>query len=255
MFPYLRLGPFLLPMAAFTLLGGLWVGSSLAEKEAARLKLNAADVYNLIFYGLIAGLAGARLAYALHYPSAYLANPLDLLSLLPATLDVNTGLALGLLTAALFGWRKRLPLRPTLDALAPGLAAFVVALGLAHLFSGDAFGAPTQLPWSVYLWDEYRHPSQIYETLAALTIFGLAWRWRTQANGSGLNFVRVVALSAAAYVFLEAFRGDSVIWLGGLRAAQTVGVFVLGGCWWWIRRWEQSQSLPLVRNDTSISIR
>lgn len=240
MLPYLRLGPFLLPMAAFTLLGGLWVGSSLAEKEAARLKLNSADVYNLIYYGLIAGLIGARLAYALRYPSAYLANPLDLVSLLPATLDVNAGLALGLLTMVLFGRYKRLPLRPTLDALAPGLAAFMVAFGLSHLFSGDAFGAPAQLPWSVYLWDEYRHPSQVYETLAALVIFGLAWRWRADVASNGLNFVHVVSLSAAAYIFLEAFRDDSVLWINGFRAVQVVGIIVLGGCWWWMRRWQPS---------------
>lgn len=238
MLPYLRLGPFLLPMAAFTLLGGLWVGASLAEKEAARLKLNAADVYNLIYYALIAGLIGARLAYALRYPSAYLANPLDLLSLLPATLDVNVGLALGLLTAIWFGRYKLLPLRPTLDALTPGLAAFMVAFGLSHLFSGDAFGAPAQLPWSVYLWEEYRHPSQVYETLAALVIFGLVWRWRIRMTGSGLNFVRVVSLSAVAYIFLEAFRGDSVLWISGFRAVQVVGVATLAICLWWMRRWQ-----------------
>lgn len=240
MLPYLSLGPLLVPMAAFTLLGGLWVGSALAEKEAARLKLNAADVYNLVFFGLVAGLIGARLVYAARYLNAYLASPASLLSLLPATLDVNAGVGIGLATAMLFGWRKRLPLRPTLDALAPGLAVFMVALGLAHLFSGDAFGAPTQLPWSVYLWDEYRHPSQVYETLAALVIFGLAWRWRTPAAGRGVNFVRVVALSAAARVFLEAFRGDSVIWGDGFRAAQVVGLAVLAVCVWWLPRWEAS---------------
>src|SRR4030067_240163 len=61
------------------------------------------------------------------------------------------------------GPRQRLPLRPTLDALAPGLAAFLVALGVAHFLSGDAFGAPAYrpddqvpLPWAIHLWGEYR---------------------------------------------------------------------------------------------------
>jgi len=238
-FPFIRLGPFLLQLPGLALLAGVWVGSSLAEKEATRLKVNSADVYNLIFYGLVAGIVGARLTYAARYPSAYLANPFGLFALTPATLYPNAGLVIGIAVAVLFGWRRKLPLRPTLDALAPGLAVFMVALGLVHLSSGDAFGASARLPWSIYLWDDYRHPSQIYEALAALIIFAIAWRQPFGRSGIGLNFLLVVALTATARVFLEAFRGDSVIWLGGFRAAQVVGLLVLGGCLWLMRRWTQ----------------
>ncbi len=227
MFPFVRLGPFLLQLPGLVLLVGAWISSSLAEKEATRLKLNPANVYNLIFYGLSAGVVGARLAYAARYLSTYLANPLSLFALTPATLDANAGLVIGLAFAALFSWRQKLPLRPTLDALAPGLAAFMVALGLAHILSGDAFGAPVRLPWSIYLWDDYRHPTQIYESLTALVIFAIAWKRPLGQLGDGNNFLFVVALLAATRVFWEAFRGDSVVWAGGVRAAQVVGMAVL----------------------------
>ena len=251
MFPFIRLGPFLLQLPGLALLVGIWIGSSLAEKEAARLKLNVAAVYNLIFFGLVAGIVGARLAYAARYLSAYLANPLGLLALTPATLSPNAGLVTGLAVAALFGWRKKLPLRPTLDALAPGLAAFMVALGVAHLMSGDAFGAPAQLPWSIYLWDDYRHPSQIYETIAALVVFAVAWKRPLGQPGDGINFLLVVALSAAARVWLEALRGDSVIWPGGFRAAQVVGVVVLAAALWLMKAWAQPTApRPLFGEDT-----
>jgi len=251
MFPFIRVGPFLLQLPGLALLAGIWIGSSLAEKEAARLKLNVAAVYNLIFFGLIAGVVGARLAYAARYLSAYLANPLGLLALTPATLSPNAGLVIGLAVAALFGWRKKLPLRPTLDALAPGLAAFMVALGVAHIMSGDAFGAPAQLPWSIYLWDDYRHPSQIYETIAALVVFAVAWKRPLGQPGDGINFLLVVALSAAARVWLEAFRGDSVIWPGGFRAAQVVGVVVLAAALWLMKAWAQPTApRPLFGEDT-----
>ena len=243
MLPFIRVGPFLLQLPGLALLGGAWAGSSLAEKEAARLRLNAADLYNLIFYGLVAGIVGARLAYAARYLSAYLANPTSLLALTPATLYPSAGLVIGLAAAALFGWRKRLPLRPTLDALAPGLAAFMVALGLAHFLSGDAFGAPTTLPWAIQLWDDARHPSQIYETLAALAVFALAWK-RPLGIGQGLNFLLVLALSAAVRVFLEAFRGDSLLWAGGFRAAQVVGIIVLVTALWLMRRWAPPAAEP-----------
>ncbi|MGH2521418.1 MAG: prolipoprotein diacylglyceryl transferase [Anaerolineales bacterium] len=239
MFPFFRLGPVLVQLPGLALLGGLWVGSSLAEKEATRLKLSAADVYNLIFYSLIAGIVGARLAYAVRYLNVYLANPLSLLAPSPATLYPNAGLITGITVAALFGWRRKLPLRLTLDALAPGLAAFMVALGITHFLSGDAFGALAKLPWSIYLWDDYRHPSQIYEALLALAIFAIAQRRPIGQPGEGLNFLLVASLSAAARVFLETFRGDSVIWAGGFRAAQVVGLLVLAACLWLMRDWAQ----------------
>ena len=243
MFPFIRLGPLLLQLSGLALLGGMWVGLSLSEKEAARLRLNTADTYNLIYYGLVAGVVGARLAYAARYVGAYLDNPLSLLAITPATLSPTAGLFIGLAAAALLGWRKRLPLRPTLDALAPGLAAFLVALGVAHFLSGDAFGAPTTLPWAIYLWDDARHPSQIYETLAALAIFILAWK-HPLGIGQGRNFLLVVALSAAARVFLDAVRGDSLIWAGGFRAAQVVGVTVLATALWLMRRWAPPAAQP-----------
>jgi len=64
-----------------------------------------------------------------------------------------------------------LPLWPALDALTPGLAAVMIAIGLAHIASGDAFGSPADLPWAIQLWGARRHPTQIYETLAAALIF------------------------------------------------------------------------------------
>ena len=246
MMPFLRLGPFLLQLPGLALLTGLWLGSSLTEKQATRLRLNGNDVYNLVFYGLLAGLAGARLAYAARYFGAYQANPLGLLSLTPATLSPLEGAVAGLAVALFFGWRRRLPLRPTLDALAPGVAAFLVGLAVAHLLSGNAFGAPARLPWSIYLWSEYRHPTQVYEIMAAVAIFFVAWRQPLRAPGQGLNFVLVIALTATARVFLEGLRGDSVLIAGGFRAAQVGGLFVLGFCLWVMRRWSPATTAELA---------
>ncbi len=240
MFPYLRLGPFLLQTPGLALLIGVWVGLTLSEKEANRLKLKPDLVYNLVFYGLISGLIGARLAYAARFLNAYVENPLSLFSINPNTLSPTDGLLIGLLVAFIYGYRKRLPLRPTLDALAPGLAAFMIALAFSHLLSGDAFGAKTDLPWRIFLWNEYRHPSQVYEILAAAGVFLITWPRLLGQPGRGLNFLLVVALSAGARVFLEAFRGDSVIWSGGFRAAQIISLIVLAITLLLMKAWSQT---------------
>lgn len=242
MLPYLRLGPFLLQTTGLALLLGIWVGSWLAEKEAVRLKIKPELVNNLIFFGLVGGLVGARLAYAATYLNAYLANPLSLFAINTNTLSPFEGILIGLLVAFVYGQRKGLQLRPVLDALAPGLAVFMIFLGMAHLLNGDAYGAPTKLPWGIFLWSEYRHPTQVYEMLLAFGVTLVVLNHSIKDQGRGLNFLLMIFLSAAARVFLEGFRGDSLIWSGGFRAAQVIGLIVMAGSLVFMRAWSHSQT-------------
>jgi phosphatidylglycerol:prolipoprotein diacylglycerol transferase len=226
------------------LLIGIWAALWFSEKEARRLQLDPDAIYTLAFTGFAAGLVGARLAYVLHYWSVYARDPLGILSLNATALAPAEGALIGVTAALVYGARRRLPLRTTLDALAPGVAVMGVAVAVAHVASGDAFGAPTALPWGVYLWGEYRHPSQIYELIGALLILGLVWRIRalTLAVGAGCNFLLVVALSAVARVFLEAFRGDSLVLPGGWREAQVVRLVVLAACLGIMGHWGRTEA-------------
>ena len=242
MFPVIQIGPFALYAPALALLAGVWAGAWLAEKEAARLGLSADAVSALVFVGLVAGVAGARLGHVARNLGAYAADPLAILSLNPATFDPAIGLLAGSVVAAIFGLRRGLPPRPTLDALAPGMAALLVGVGVGHLASGDAFGAPADLPWSIFLWDAYRHPSQVYEIVAALVVLGV-WRLlRGPRRFDGFGFLLVAGLSAFARVFLEAFRGDSALIAGGLRAAQVGGLLVLALCFVGAEMWGRQQA-------------
>lgn len=237
MYPFLRIGPLLLNFSGLAALVGVWIAISLTEKESRRMELDASKVSNALMIGLLAGVLGARLGYALQYLQAFIANPLSLFSINPDTLLPWAGLLTGLLAAVFYGKRKGLSLRPTLDALAPGLAIFMISLGVSHFLSGNAYGAPADLPWSINLWSEQRHPSQVYETLAAALIFALAWFSPTRRQGTGMNFLLVVAGSACVRIFLEAFRGDSLVIAGGYRAAQVVGLIVLTAALLLMHKW------------------
>ncbi len=152
MLPILQVGPLAIQLPGLLLLAGVYVGSSVIEKQARKLRLPVAALSNMVFIGLVAGLLGARLRYAARYLSVYMDNPLSLLSLNPTTLAPAEGVLTGLLAAIIYAQRKRLPTWDTLDTMAPGLAAFSVVLGFSHLASGDAFGAPSELPWAIELW-------------------------------------------------------------------------------------------------------
>jgi len=250
MLPFLRVGPFLVQMPGLALLAGLWVATTLIEKEALHLKLNAPAILNALFYGLFGGLIGARLIYVAQHLSSYLTNPLDVFSLSISTLNLPGGLAMGAAIAFIWGRRQELPLRPPLDALAPGLAVVAIAVGVANLLSGDAYGLPSHLPWAIYLWGEYRHPIQIYEAVAALLVLIVWKRIPAESRSPGVGFLQLVALLIGARIFLEAFRADSTIWPGGFYAVQVVGLILLALLIYLAKQWEEPIEGAVLLKDS-----
>lgn len=237
MLPVLQIGPVAVQLPGLVILAGVWLAVLLVERRAVQLGQNAEAVSGLIFSGLVAGLVGARLGHAAQHPAAYAADPWALIALSPATLSAEAGLAAAGLAALIDGQRRRLSLRPTLEALAPGGPLLMAAVSLANFLSGDAFGTPAELPWAVTLWGARRHPAQLYELTAALLALAFVWWGPWRASRRGLNCAASVALLAAGRVFLEAFRGDSVIWAGGWRAGQLAALALLAAGLWLLRHW------------------
>jgi prolipoprotein diacylglyceryltransferase len=180
----------------------------------------------MIFFSLLGGIAGARLGYAVRFLEVYLKDPLGMISLNPHTLAPFEGVVAALIVALIYGQRRQLPLFPTLDAFAPGLASMAIFLGLANISSGDAFGAPTTVPWAIDLWGASRHPSQIYETIAAALVFLVIQRLKIRSPFPGFIFTLWILLTSISRLFLEAFRGDSVLIFDGLRNAQVVSLAI-----------------------------
>jgi phosphatidylglycerol:prolipoprotein diacylglycerol transferase len=227
MLPILQIGPLALQLPGLILLAGVWAGLELAERSAPNHGVDANDLNRLVLIGLVVGLAAARLAYAARFSSVYIEDPLGLLALTPITLMPEAGLAAGGLAFLIYVQRRKMAALGTMDALVPGLSAIGVAAGLAHLASGDAFGMPSNVPWAIDLWGALRQPSQIYETLVAAGILWLVIRRGRLTRPAGEIFWLWLSLSAGARLFLETFRGDSLIVLGSLREPQLIAAAVL----------------------------
>lgn len=214
------------PRHFILLVAALWIGLALAEKRSERHGVSKEQLNNLTFNSLIAYVVGGRLLFALSNFSAFAQSPLSVFSPNPDLFDPTGGLVVAILVALIYGQRQKLQLWGTLDALTPIFAMLAVGLHLAHLAAGTAFGSPTTVPWGIDLWNATRHPTQIYELLASLLIFGWLW-FRKTDSPSGLLFLTFAALTAGARLFLEAFRGDSTLVFGEFRLAQVAAWAVL----------------------------
>ena len=216
----------------------LWIGLLLAEKRSERHHISRDALNNLVYYSLFGYILGGCLLYVLANLPAFTQSPLSAFSINIDLFDPLGGLAAAFLVGLVYGSRQKLGLWTTLDALVPFFAVLQVGLSLSHLAAGTAFGSPTKLPWGIELWNATRHPTQIYELIASLLIFGWLW-FRKTDSPSGVLFLTFAALTAAARLFLEAFRGDSTLILGGLRLAQLIAWLILAAALLaseWLRR-------------------
>jgi phosphatidylglycerol:prolipoprotein diacylglycerol transferase len=203
-----------------------WIGLTFAEKRTERCGVSKDDLNNLTFYSLIAFVIGGRLSFVFQNMPAFTKSPFGIISINPDIFDPLGALAAAILVAFIYGQRRGLLLWNTLDALTPFFAILGIGIGLSHLAAGTAFGKETDLVWGIDLWNSTRHPTQIYETLASLLIFGLVWSQK-QNQRPGILFLTYAALTAASQIFIQAFRGDSTLIFNGLRQEQVIAWIAL----------------------------
>jgi len=239
MLPFLNIFGVALAFPPLVLIAGLWLGAYLAEKHAQEHGVQPETIYNLIFVGLVAYVLGGRLGYAAQHPSAFIEDPISLISRNFGLFDPFSGAIIGLIAVAIYGQRKKLRLWPALDALTPAFAVLMLAIPLANFASGSAFGAPSDLPWAIELWGLSRHPVQLYEAATAGLIVWLVWPGRQKSLTSGWDFLQFFAYTALARLFFEGFRGSSPVVFFDIRLAQLIAWGILALSLWGMFRIRQ----------------
>ena len=240
MLPFLNIFGAAIAFPPLIILLGLWLGAALADKHAPKTRFANEVIFNLIFAAFAAYLIGGRLGYAAQNPTAFSQDPLSLISRNFGLFDPLSGAALALIAVLIYGQRKQLKLLPTLDALTPAFAVFMLALPLSNFASGNAYGAPSQLPWAVELWGMARHPVQLYEAAAAGLIIWLVWPGKRETTIHGIGFFQFLTYTSLARLFFEAFRGSSPVLFLDLRAAQIIAWAILAGSFWGLYKLKQS---------------
>ena len=214
------------PRHLILILAAIWLGLTLSEKRVSRHGIPKDVLNNIIYYSLIGYVLGGRILFVLEHLQAFTKSPLSIFSINLDLLDPVGALITALLVSFLYGHRQNLQLWSTLDALTPFFAVLAIGLHLSQLAAGTAFGAPTTMPWAIQLWNAARHPTQVYELIASILIFGWIW-FRNSESRAGSDFLWFAGLTAGSRLFLEAFRGDSSLIFNGIRSAQLVAWVIL----------------------------
>jgi len=224
-------------LLAIAFLAGLWV----ASRQARKAGLDPARITDMAVYVLIGGLIGAKLMLVVVEHDFYFHNPRELLSILQSG-GVFYGGLLGALPVAwwyarrhaLSGWR-------TADVLAPGVALGQATGRLGCFAAGCCYGKVCDRPWAVTFHDAYAtravgtplevplHPTQLYESAAALLIFfGLLWLSGRKRFEGQVALVYLVFYAATRFV-IEFYRGDAArgtVFHGLLSTSQFIAILV-----------------------------
>ena len=222
-------------LMATSIVVGLWLGHREARKEG----LPADDFISAGQWAILAGLVGARLYEVIFNWDYYGRFPSKIVAVWEGGLAMHGGLIVGPLVGALLARRWKLPILRGLDIGAPSLAIGQAIGRWGNFFNEEAFGAPTNLPWKLYISPghrppgfarfDYFHPTFLYESLWDLAMFivlvaGLRARLHRQP---GALFFAYVGLYSVGRFLIESVRLDS-FWIGPFRVAQIASVIGVG---------------------------
>jgi phosphatidylglycerol:prolipoprotein diacylglycerol transferase len=235
--PVLQLGPLALPTYPISLLLAFWAGLALSARAARRLGVDGDHMWNAGLYALLATIVVGRLAHVIAFWPAYRLQPIDIIGLNAQAFLWGPGILAGLIAAAWYIHRHKLPWSTVLDAAAPGVLAGLIIANLGALLAGNGVGAPTDLPWAVDLWGVLRHPVQLYAALGELITLAVVSHALRKPSRPGTTALLGLLGWGLTTWLIEPFRAESSSIMAGIRLWQVIGLSAALVVLWFLRRW------------------
>ena len=122
---------------------GVFFAGLVIIKESKKQDINQEFLINLIFYGIIFGLIGARLYYVAFNLDYYLKYPLEILEVWNGGMAIHGGLIAGLITVAIYCKKNGYKVIKLLDIIVVGLILGQAIGRWGNFFNGEAYGPKT----------------------------------------------------------------------------------------------------------------
>ena len=201
----------------------------------------------LLIWTVLGTIIGARAGHVLFYEWDYYgSHPAEILKIWNGGLASHGG-AIGVILGVLcFSWftTKRSPLW-TFDRLVIPIALVGALIRIGNLMNSEIFGGPTSLPWGMWLvrsreWHALYegvacHPTQIYEAVCYLALFGLLmwmyWKKNLEERPGLIFGVFLIGIFLPRF-FIEFIKNNQVAFEDNmaLNMGQLLSIpFVLAG--------------------------
>ena len=170
----------------------LWLGKRRAAAQPWH-GMNAQDVDDLLFYGVLGVVLGGRLGQVLFYePAYYFAHPLEIFAVWKGGMAFHGGMLGVFVAMALWARKSGKTFFQVTDYIAPLVPLGLMAGRIGNFINGELWGrvADPALPWAMIFprVDQLpRHPSPLYQAAGeGLLLFIVLWWYSTRRRATGV---------------------------------------------------------------------
>lgn len=215
-----KIGPLTVHTYGFFMAVGVAAALWFIYVQAKKLGYDSNRLLDAAFWIILVSLIGAKLILLVGHFSYYRENPAELLNLARSGGVFQGGLTFGVIFAIIYFRKKKIPLWPTADLVAPAIA-LGHGFGRLGCFSASCcYGRECSLPWAVVFKNEYAHqltgiplntplhPVQLYESALNFLNFFVLFMIFKRKKFSGQVFCFYVMNYSVIRFFTEYFRGD-----------------------------------------------
>jgi len=206
----------------------LWVAWQI--RKGAKISYNT--LFMAAIVGIPSGIVVSRLLHVLDLWDYYIQNPGEIIGGSGLTIwGAVLGAALGIWVYSRF---SKFQFGYLADLIVPGLILAQAIGRVGCTINGCCYGLPTSLPWGiVYIHPESLaqlgvafHPTQVYEIIYLLIMFGVALILRGRLKPDGSLFLVYLVLYSAWRIGID-FMREGTPFLFGLHQAQVISIIVL----------------------------
>lgn len=240
-----EIGPLSVRWYGLLIASAVLIGLTLSQYLAKLRQINPDLIGDLAIWLVLGAIPCARAYYVIFQWSEYAPNPADIIAIWKGGIAIHGAILGGVIAALIFAKIKQIPFWQLADLVAPSLILGQAIGRWGNFFNSEAFGAPSDLPWKLYIppenryflpmeyaKSEYFHPTFLYESLWNLMVFALLiFLFRQDLKGkmslkSGTLFLVYLIAYSAGRVWIEGLRMDSLMF-GPLKMAQFVSLFAM----------------------------
>lgn len=236
-------GPVPIRAYALCIIAGILVAVFWTRRRWKAAGHDPDDIVDVAMWAVPFGIVGGRLYHVVTDPELYFAagaQPIRALYIWDGGLGIWGAVALGGVGAWIGCRRRGIRLRDFADALAPGLAVAQAIGRWGNYFNQELYGAPTTVPWALWIDPANRppetpdialyHPTFLYESLWDIGVAVLlVWAGKRFALRDGRLFALYVAAYTVGRAWVEALRVDHANHFLGLRLNDWTSLVVFVG--------------------------
>ena len=139
---------------------------------------------------------------------------------------------------------RGMPVGRMVDAVAPAMLIGQMIGRIGCLINGDAYGAPTSLPWGIvythpdvflpasWIGSVATHPTPVYEMIWDGIVLGIIWRQMGRMKPDGSLYLLYLAMYSFGRFFITFLRQDKPV-IFDLQQAHilSIAIFVVATVW------------------------